>query len=460
MTGLTSLTKSYIGGIVIIGGALVFLAVTEPVNWVVVASVAGLVLVADSAPAILLRSGSERVTTSVGFPIKMAAIVLTGPWGAIVATTVTLFLYVRGGQPVVKRTFNAAQRIIAAALAGAVYVGVGGHVGPPTSHTFLTSLLPFVAAGLTYYVVNTGLVTVIVSLTSATGPSEAWRKGFLPLAFTYLGYGPIGLLIAVLWSEVGVLAAVFAIGPILVARWAANQLTAEREAQQNALQAFARAVETKDFYTRGHSERVSRLSELMGRAASWPDDRVVLLGYAGLLHDVGKIRVPTSILQKSGPLTREEYAAVQLHPVYGQAMMRDVKFLDDVLPGILHHHERFDGAGYPMGLSGHEIPEFARMLAVSDALDSMTSTRSYRSATAVQTALQEIRRNAGSQFDPAMVAILDAVITKHGWQPTSAPRPADDVGVRATFDHDDPLRPVPVEGRGDATGEPTPGTER
>lgn len=459
MSGLSGLTKCYIGGIAIIGGALVFSAAMTPMDWLVVALVAALILIADSAPAILLRSGSEQVTTSVGFPIRMAAIVLTGPWGAAVSTLAGLFIYVRGGQPVIKRVFNVAQRTIAVCLAGLVYVGLGGHVGLPRADTFLTSLLPFVAAGLIYYVVNTGLVTVVVALTSATGPSEAWRKGFRPLAFTYLGYGPIGLLIAVLWSEVGVLAAVFAIGPILVVRWAANQLTAEQEAQQNALQAFARAVETKDFYTRGHSERVSRLSELMGRAASWPDERVVLLSYAGLLHDIGKIRVPTSILQKSGPLTREEYAAVQLHPVYGQAMMRDVKFLDDVLPGILHHHERFDGTGYPMGLSGHDIPEFARMLSVADALDSMTSTRSYRSATAVPTALHEIRRNAGSQFDPAMVAILDAVIAEHGWQPTSTPRPTDDVGVRATFDHDDPLRPVPVEGSDEAEGDDLPETE-
>ncbi|MBO0829934.1 MAG: HD-GYP domain-containing protein, partial [Streptosporangiales bacterium] len=231
----------------------------------------------------------------------------------------------------------------------------------------------------------------------------------------------------------------------------------EREAREGTLRAFARAVETKDYYTRGHSDRVARLSELMGREAKLPEERVGLLRYAGMLHDIGKIRVPTEILRKAGPLTRDEFATIQLHPVYGQAMMRDVAFLDDVLPGILHHHERYDGSGYPMGLAGRDIPHFARVITVADAFDCMTSTRSYRSARSVDEALAELRRGKDTQFDPDMVDLIEAVIAREGWEPHTLPAAADEVrATQVAYDHDDPGRPIPVQD-GDASSRLEPG---
>lgn len=442
---LSGPTRAYIAGTVVIGGALLVFAVTRLPDWWLVLPLAVLIVVADAAPASMLKRSTGGVTLSVTFPIRMAAVVLTGPWGAVVATTVSLFVYVPGGRPLVKRAFNVAQYNIAIGVAGLVYVGLGGHVGPVATDTFLTSVLPFAASALVYYVLNTALVSVVVALTSSIRPRDLWRQAMVPLAPTYLGYGPIGLLLAILWSEVGVLAAVLALGPIAVARWASTQLVAERDVQESALRTFARAVETKDFYTRGHSERVSELSTRMGHEAGFSGERVALLGYAGLLHDIGKIRVPTQILQKAGPLTRDEYAAIQLHPVYGQAMMRDVSFLDDVLPGILHHHERFDGAGYPMGLAAYDIPEFARVITVADAFDCMTSTRSYRPARSTEEALAELSQGSGTQFDPAMVELLGRVVARDGWTPHSTPVAVPPPELTVAYDHDDPRRPIPVE---------------
>lgn len=438
--------RSYVGAVVVGGAALLGYAFTQPIDWSVVVPIAGLIFLAETAlgPLLLRRSGSQTLYMTVVFPIRMAAIVLAGPWSVVLTALVALVAYVRGGRPIVKRVFNAAQFAIAAWLAGIAYTLLGGHVGPVDSETFLGSVLPFAVAALVYYVVNTFLVSVVITLTGPVGYGEFWRQAMRPLTTTYLGYGPVGMLLAVLWSEIGVFAAVIALGPMFIGRWALTQSVAERDVQDSALRTFARAVETKDFYTRGHSERVSKLVGLMGREVGMPEERVALLSYAGLLHDIGKIRVPTHILQKAGPLTRDEFGAIQLHPVYGQAMMRDVSFLDDVLPGILHHHERFDGGGYPMGLAGADIPEFARIISAADALDSMTSTRSYRSATTVEDALAEIRRGAGTQFDPQMVELLDAVVAEHGWQPYDAPAvPEVDEVVASTFDHDDPRRPLP-----------------
>lgn len=450
--------RLYVGVVIAVGAVLFGYAVSQPIDWSVLIPITVLIFVAETAPLLLRRSGpSQTLYITVVFPIRMAAIVLIGPWPVVLTTLVSLLAYVRGGRPIVKRVFNAAQFNVSVWLAGLVYILLGGHVGPLGSETFATSLLPFAAAALVYYLVNTFLVSVVIALTGPVGYREFWRQAMRPLTSTYLGYGPVGMLLAILWSEIGVFAALIALGPIFIGRWASLQSVAERDVQDSALRTFARAVETKDFYTRGHSERVSKLVGLMGRDVGMPEERVALLSYAGLLHDIGKIRVPTHILQKAGPLTRDEYAAIQLHPVYGQAMMRDVSFLDDVLPGILHHHERFDGGGYPMGLAGEDIPEFARIISAADALDSMTSTRSYRSATTVADALAEIRRGAGTQFDPQMVELLDLVVEKHGWQPYDAPAVAEpEEVVTSTFDHDDPRRPLPG-GSGEAGKSREPG---
>ena len=168
--------------------------------------------------------------------------------------------------------------------------------------------------------------------------------------------------------------------PLFVARWAYAQYAEEQRAYDRTVRTLMAAVETKDLYTRGHSERVSAASVLIARAIGMREDRVGSLRYAGMLHDVGKLGVPTRVLQKTGRLTEDEFAAIQLHPMRGLEIVREIEFLDEAFAGIMHHHERLDGLGYPMGLRGEQIPEFARVIAVADAFDSMTTTRSYRGA--------------------------------------------------------------------------------
>jgi HD-GYP domain-containing protein (c-di-GMP phosphodiesterase class II) len=167
-----------------------------------------------------------------------------------------------------------------------------------------------------------------------------------------------------------------------------------------------------------------------------------------MLHDIGKLGVPTRVLQKSGRLDPDELAAIQLHPVRGLDMVSEIEFLDEAFAGIMHHHERLDGLGYPMGLAGMKIPEFARAIAVADAFDSMTTTRSYRGARTVEEAFGELRRCAGTQFDPRMVEALISAVQENGWTTETAPlfpvsalaaetvEPTAD-GTRH-WDHDDP----------------------
>jgi HD-GYP domain-containing protein (c-di-GMP phosphodiesterase class II) len=162
-----------------------------------------------------------------------------------------------------------------------------------------------------------------------------------------------------------------------------------------------------------------------------------------MLHDVGKLGVPTKVLQKEGRLTEEEYAAIQLHPMRGLAMVREIGFLNEALTGIMHHHERMDGRGYPMGFAGSEIPEFARIIAVVDAFDSMTSTRAYRKARSISDAKAELRKGAGAQFDPKLVDAFIAALDRDEWEPQKPAQPRGHE-ILTSQDHDDPIAPLQV----------------
>jgi HD-GYP domain-containing protein (c-di-GMP phosphodiesterase class II) len=182
---------------------------------------------------------------------------------------------------------------------------------------------------------------------------------------------------------------------------------------------------------------------MIARQIGMRADRAEAVTFAGMLHDVGKLGVPTMVLQKDGPLTEEEFAAIQLHPMRGLEIVREIGFLNEALTGIMHHHERMDGRGYPMGFAGHEIPEFARIIAVADAFDSMTSTRSYRKARRIGEAVAELRSAAGTQFDPKIVDAFISSLNREGWQLPTPTKPRGDE-IITSQDHDDPIAPLRV----------------
>lgn len=166
------------------------------------------------------------------------------------------------------------------------------------------------------------------------------------------------------------------------------------------IRAMSGALDAKDRYTRGHSDRVAYLSAEIARAVGFRPEEVERVRIAGLVHDVGKIGVPEAVLCKPGCLTDEEFKKIKLHPQIGYDILKDIPSLRDILPGVLHHHERYDGRGYPHGLSGEDIPLIARIIGVADTFDAMSSNRAYRSKMAREVVLAEIDRCAGTQFDP------------------------------------------------------------
>lgn len=180
-----------------------------------------------------------------------------------------------------------------------------------------------------------------------------------------------------------------------------------------SIQTLRYTVEAKDSYTRGHSDRVADFSVLIGKYLGLPEEDLKILRIGGLFHDIGKIGVPDSILLKEAKLTSEEYSEIKNHPSIGKQILSNASIFQDMIPIVYHHHEKFDGTGYPTGLAGEDIPLFARIAAVADTFDAMTTKRSYRNALPLEVVRAEIEKCSGTQFDPAIAKVFLDILDHH-----------------------------------------------
>ncbi len=268
---------------------------------------------------------------------------------------------------------------------------------------------------------------------------RVWQERFAWLTPHWIVYGFVGGVMAIAYHAAGLYAlAVFAV-PLLLMRKtqeaylrhtqkSAQKLRAAAETIQSqnvsleqanrllkerstaAMESLSATVDARDAYTAGHSRRVQQLALAIGRELGLSQAELDLLGHAALFHDIGKLAVPDAILLKPAVLTDDEWSLMQRHSDEGARIIDRLGFLNDAVPAIRHHHERFDGTGYPDGLKGEEIPLGARIIHVADALDSMLTTRIYRAARPAMEAMDELKRAAGSQFCPRCVDALERVL--------------------------------------------------
>ncbi|MFD7596389.1 HD-GYP domain-containing protein [Kitasatospora sp. NPDC059812] len=374
----------------------------------------------------------SRPGVNAFFPVLFAGVLMLPPAAAaLVAVPAAVFGGPAGHGCRTRQLWNGSQLALCAFAAAAAF-----HLlhGPQLllGSRFPAALLPGFAAVVTFCLVNGVLVGAMLMLAEDRRPVVLLRGAVAVCGLPVLVHAAGGLMVAVLWQgPYGAFAALLALLPLSISAWVFAQGQRERDAHQATVQSLVQAVEIKDSYTRGHSERVGRASVLIAGQLGMEADRLRTLRFAGILHDVGKLGVATELLRRNGPLSEAERRAVEIHPVYGYELVRGIAFLGEAHAGILHHHERMDGRGYPSGLVGEQIPEFARIISVADAFDSMTSTRSYRRGRPVAEAVAELERCSGSQFDPVMVRALIDALAGHDWQPVLPP-PGD--GIRAVPD--------------------------
>jgi len=246
----------------------------------------------------------------------------------------------------------------------------------------------------------------------ASVPAQVWGL----LATTgpaYIGYGLIGFLFVVLWipAQVGWFSAILVLAPLFVARWAFAQYGDELQAHERTLRALVTAVETKEPHNAGHSERVSYYASMLGAAAGVSPEERDVLHYGGLFHDIGKIAIRDDVLLKPGKLTPAERLEIQRHPVAGRDLLKNMRTLETAMPIVYHHHERYDGSGYPEGLKGDSIPLLARVASIADVYDALTTKRPYRDAMTRAEALELManERNKG-WHDPGLFDLFLGVI--------------------------------------------------
>jgi putative nucleotidyltransferase with HDIG domain len=185
------------------------------------------------------------------------------------------------------------------------------------------------------------------------------------------------------------------------------------KAYLESIQTLRYTVEAKDKYTRGHSDRVSAFSVLIGKHMGLSDADLKTLEIGGLFHDIGKIGVPDSILLKESKLTDDEYSEIKNHPSVGKHILSNATIFKEIIPIVYHHHEKFNGTGYPARIAGEEIPLFARIAAVADTFDAMTSKRSYRNALPLEVVKAEIEKYSGTQFDPEVAKVFIDILDNH-----------------------------------------------
>lgn len=403
--------KVYVVALAISGVAVVCLydwPATAWSHWSLIAILAVFTLVAENLAFDLPMIGS----VSLAFAFDYAALNYAGPVAAaivVAAGTVTLRdLRERKSGWVV--AFNMLQLPLGVLLAGIVYLELGGVPLASAQDAGVAprlSLAAASAAAVVLFVLNVLMVSVGVSLARRLSLREVWRlQNTAAYSVSFVGLALLGALMAQLMAVAGWVGILLLFLPLTVARQTFQVYENLRVAYSETIKSLVSAIEAKDPYTRGHSERVAGYARLLGGAISLPEPTSQTLEFAALLHDVGKIGVHQDTLLKQGSLTQEEFAQIRRHPSVGKSVLEAVEFLEDVVPIVHAHHERPDGTGYPQGLRSDEIPLEARVLAVADCFDAMTSDRAYRRPMSLDQARVELARVAGSQLDAHLVSVF------------------------------------------------------
>lgn len=369
----------------------------------------------------LLIPVSETVSAvSVAYAVGLAAILVYGaPEAAWIASLGIMFRTVKHqgkrlhifNTPLYKTLFNGSNTLLSAGVAGLCYKLLGGVSGDIDLNSYL---LPLIVCILVYALINETLISVLMAIVEGEESVTNWLNNIFWAARDCIFVAPIGVLMAIAYLQYNIVGIFLFLGPLLLARYAYKLYIDMRRVYIDTVKSLSQAIEIKDPYTQGHSMRVGEYAVALGKRVKLSQKRVENLKMAAILHDIGKIGIEESILNKPGKLTVVEFDKIKQHPENGFKILQDIEFLKDVSAIILDHHEKMDGTGYPNGKKQCEIRTEAAILGIADVYDALTSDRPYRKAMTVEQAFVIIEEGKGKHFDTHLADEFMDMIKEQG----------------------------------------------
>ena len=359
--------------------------------------------------------GNQKPTSSIAFLPLFACVLLFPAQVAIAAAIITfgtgqVFIHKR---PPLRAAFNASQMTLSLAIAVAVYSSLPGHSHSHNQQLLLTlpGFASFGVFAITFFFVNQVFVSVAMALIGVGRVGTVYSRlaSATGVNFIYdILVSPIAAVVALLYSHFGVPGLAIVILPLLIIRHSYESNYKLARANKDLLTVLVKTIETRDPYTSGHSIRVSMLARAIAEDMELSPSQVDRIETTAMVHDVGKIdAIYAPIIRKEGSLTEAERRVIMTHAEKGAEFLRTLEsFPEEVILSVRHHHERFDGTGYPEGLGGGEIPLPARIIMLCDSMDAMLSDRPYRKALSVEQVERELVRCSGTQFDPKIVDVI------------------------------------------------------
>lgn len=353
---------------------------------------------------------------SAGYAITFASTILFGPLiSSVIVSFGTAFKFVKKengyahilNTPLYKILFNMSNFTISIIISGYFYEKTGGTY----YNVSVNNIIPIIIFTISFLIVNSLIMSCLVFV--LTGRNlysiyvEIIRMGLLNIA----AMTPFGILLVLsfLYNKVAVILIML---PILFARYTFLLSVEVKSKYVQTVQALMHAIEARDKYTEGHSRRVAEIVEMVAKELKYREGRIEQLKIASLLHDVGKIGIDNHILNKQGKLTAEEYSKIQEHPEIGYNILKDIKELTDISFIVRHHHERYDGKGYPLGKKPDELNLDVFIVQLADSIDAMATNRPYRSALKDELIINELIKNKGTQFHPLVVDAYISALKK------------------------------------------------
>lgn len=355
--------------------------------------------------ALQFKLDTGSVNASIAFIPFLSVILLVPSWVSLISVASGMAIFEIGvRRTFIKGFFNVTQYLLAAASAILVYVSLGGKSLFVSTDLYV---IPYFLLWLTFFAINTFAVSCVIALSQGLKVVEVWKRNTLDdVAYDFLAL-PFIYAFAWIYVKYGAVAVIITSVFLLAMRQLYKTNWILKHTNQELLELMVAAIEARDPYTSGHSRRVSKNAVIIAQILGLRTKEVERVGIAGLLHDVGKIHeIFGPILSKPGKLTEEEHAVMQTHAAKSAELVSKVSALSDIVEPILHHHENWDGTGYPAKISGEDIPLISRIIMFADTIDAMTTDRPYRAALSPAAVRAELIKWRGKQFDPTICDML------------------------------------------------------